>query len=62
MSNETRQVDLVGIIFDQLTWGFEPDVYLLAEAEDLDINVQEIRNKVNELYGEEDDYAELDFN
>lgn len=57
-----RQVDLVGIIFESLASGIEPDVELLAEAEDHEVNVEAIRKQVEDLFG--DDYdaeAELDF-
>lgn len=62
MSNETRKVDLVGIIFEQLSCGFEPDYGILIEAEELGIDVEAIRNEVDELYPTElQDEDELDF-
>ncbi len=55
-----RQVDLVGQIFESLASGIEPDVELIAEAEDHDVDVAAIREQVTNLYGDDED-AELDF-
>lgn len=62
MSNETRKVDLVGLIFEQLSCGFEPDYGILIEAEKLGIDIIAIRNEVDELYPLElEDEQDLEF-
>lgn len=55
MSNLTRAVDVAEAIAGQLLLGFEPDVSLVAEAEDLGISVEAIRNKLKELEGDYDE-------
>lgn len=50
-----KQVDVTERLLNKLTAGFEPDAGLLLEAESLGINVQAIRDTVNELYGEDED-------
>lgn len=50
----TRQVEVAEAIFDSLSCGIEPAYTLLADAEELGLNVEAIREKVEELYAEDE--------
>ena len=54
----TRAVEIAEALFESYACGFEPPYTMLAEAEDLGLNVDAIKEKVEELYGceEEDSY------
>ncbi|MGL6086629.1 MAG: hypothetical protein ACRC29_12020 [Enterobacterales bacterium] len=54
----TRAVETAEAIFEALSCGMEPAYTLLADAEELGLSVEAIREKVEELYG--DDEAEAD--
>lgn len=51
----TRQVEVAEAIFETLSCGLEPSYTLLADAEDLGLSVDAIKEKVEELYDYEED-------
>ena len=51
----TRAVEVAEAIFESLSCGMEPGYTLLADAEDLGLSVEAIREKVQELFGDEDE-------
>lgn len=50
----TRAVEVAGAIFESLSCGMEPGYTLLADAEELGLSVEAIREKVEELFGDEE--------
>lgn len=54
----TRQVEVAEAIFESLSCGMYPSYTLLAEAEELGLRVEAIREKVEELYGEDEEQAD----
>lgn len=58
LNNAARAVEVAGAIFEGLSCGMEPDYNLLQEAHELGLSVDAIREKVEELY--HDDEAEAD--
>lgn len=55
----TKAVEVAEAIFDTLSCGIEVPYTLLSDAEDLGLSVEAIREKVEELYG--DDQEEADY-
>lgn len=55
LDNAARAVQVAEAIFEGLSCGMEPDYNLLQEAHDLGLSVEAIREKVDELYSEEDE-------
>lgn len=53
--NLTRKVEVAEALFESYSCGISPPYTLLAEAEDLCLNVEAIKEKVDELYGEEEE-------
>lgn len=51
----TRKVEVAEALFESYSCGIAPPYTLLAEAEDLCLNVEAIKEKVDELYGEEEE-------
>lgn len=51
----TRAVEVAEAIFESLSCGMEPDYTMLADAEELGLSVEAIREKVQELFGDEDE-------
>ena len=51
----TRAVEVAEAIFESLSCGMEPGYTLLADADDLGLSVEAIREKVQELFGDEDE-------
>lgn len=51
----TRAVEVAGAIFECLSCGMEPGYNLLSDAEELGLSVEAIREKVDELFGGEED-------
>lgn len=54
----SRSVEVAEAIFECLTCGIEVPYTLLADAESLGVSVDAIREKVEELYGEDEDESE----
>lgn len=59
LDEAARAVQVAEAIFDALSCGMEPGYNLLQDAHDLGLSVEAIREKVEELYGEEE--AEADY-
>lgn len=55
LQDAARAVQVAEAIFEGLSCGIEPDYNLLTEAEELGLSVDAIREKVEELYGTEDE-------
>lgn len=51
----TRAVEIAEAIFESLSCGMEPGYNLLADAEELGLSVEAIREKVEELFGDDED-------
>lgn len=51
----TRAVEVAEAIFESLSCGMEPGYTVLADAEELGLSVEAIREKVQELFGDEDE-------
>lgn len=51
----TRAVEVAEAIFESLSCGMEPGYNLLADAEELGLSVDAIREKVEELFGDDED-------
>lgn len=51
----TRAVEVAEVIFESLSCGMEPGYNLLADAEELGLSVEAIREKVEELFGDDED-------
>lgn len=51
----TRAVEVAEAIFESLSCGMEPGYNLLADAEGLGLSVEAIREKVEELFGDDED-------
>ena len=51
----TRAVEVAEAIFEILSCGMEPGYNLLADAEELGLSVEAIREKVEELFGDDED-------
>ncbi|UQK57869.1 hypothetical protein Kp7_29 [Klebsiella phage Kp7] len=51
----TRAVEVAEAIFESLSCGMEPGYNLLADAEELGLSVEAIREKVEELFGDDED-------
>ena len=49
----TRQVEVAEAIFECIICGMEPAYTLLVDAEELGLSIEAIREKAEELYGEE---------
>ena len=58
LETAARSVQVAEAIFEGLSCGIEPCYNLLQEAHELGLSVEAIREKVEELYGE--DEAEAD--
>lgn len=56
--NLTRKVEVAEALFESYSCGIAPPYTLLAEAEDLCLDVEAIKEKVDELYGEDDEEAD----
>lgn len=54
----TRAVEVAEAIFDSYSCGMSPPYTLLSEAEELGLSVEAIREKVEELYGEDDESSD----
>ncbi len=54
----TRAVEIAEAIFESLSCGMEPAYTLLIEAEEYGISIEAIREKVEELYGCEEEEAD----
>lgn len=54
----TRAVEVAEAIFESLSCGMEPGYNLLADAEELGLSVEAIREKVEEIYGVGDEDSE----
>ena len=54
----TRAVEVAEAIFESLSCGMELGYNLLADAEELGLSVEAIREKVEEIYGVEDEDSE----
>jgi hypothetical protein len=50
-----RAVQVAEAIFESLSCGMEPNYNLLQEAHDLGLSVEAIREKVEELYADEEE-------
>lgn len=50
----TRAVEVAEAIFESLSCGMEPAYTVLADAEELGLNVEAIREKVEELFGSDE--------
>lgn len=59
-SDARRAVEVAEAIFECLSCGMDVPYTLLAEAEDLGLDVDAIKEKIEELYGSEDDEALFD--
>ncbi|MGL5456726.1 MAG: hypothetical protein ACRDB3_17795 [Citrobacter telavivensis] len=55
LEDAARAVQVAEAIFEGLSCGIEPDYNLLQEAHELGLSVEAIREKVEELYGTEDE-------
>lgn len=55
LEEAARAVQVAEAIFDGLSCGIEPGYNLLQEANDLGLSVEAIREKVEELYGTDDE-------
>lgn len=51
----TLAVEVAEAIFESLSCGMEPGYNLLADAEELGLSVEAIREKVEELFGDDED-------
>lgn len=51
----TRAVEVAEALFESYACGMTPPYTLLAEAEDLGLRIEAIREKVEELYGDCED-------
>lgn len=51
----TRAVEVAEAIFESLSCGMEPGYNLLVDAEELGLSVEAIREKVEELFGDDED-------
>lgn len=54
----SRAVEVAEAIFESLSCGIEVPYTLLADAESLGVNVDAIREKCEELYGDEEEDTE----
>ncbi|AFP33690.1 hypothetical protein POP72_032 [Pectobacterium phage POP72] len=50
-----RAVETAGAIFEYLSCGMDVPVNLLADAEEYGLSVEAIKERVEELYGDEDE-------
>lgn len=51
----TRAVEVAEVIFETLSCGMEVPYNLLADAEELGLSVEAIQEKVEELYGTDEE-------
>lgn len=58
LKEAARAVQVAEAIFEAVSCGMEPDYNLLQEAHDLGLSVEAIREKVEELYGTDDEEAD----
>lgn len=58
LEHAARAVQVAESIFEGLSCGIEPDYNLLTEAEELGLSVDAIREKVEELYGTDEDCSD----
>lgn len=62
LQEAARAVRVAEAIFEGLSCGIEPDYNLLEEANELGLSVEAIREKVEELYGtDEEDEDSSDY-
>lgn len=54
----TRAVEVAEALFESYSCGMIPPYTLLAEAEDLGLSVEAIQEKVEELYGYDEEEAD----
>lgn len=54
LQEAARAVEVAEAIFEGLSCGIEPDYNMLQEAHDLGLSVEAIREKVEELYGDDE--------
>lgn len=58
-SDARRSVEVAEAIFECLSCGMDVPYTLLAEAEDLGLDVDAIKEKIEELYGSDEDDESL---
>nr|DAP74259.1 MAG TPA: hypothetical protein [Caudoviricetes sp.] len=54
----TRAVEVAEALFESYSCGMTPPYTLLAEAEDLGLSIEAIQEKVEELYGCEEEASD----
>lgn len=54
----TRAVEVAEALFESYTCGIIPPYTLLADAEELGLSVEAIKEKVEELYGTDEEEAD----